>query len=649
MSGLDAAVPLLVAIGLPLLAAALLGTDRPMARALIMLPALGFLARYLHWRWTTPLPQGGTLQWIWAHAFLGFETLGLVSTAFIMATLLRVTDRTPEAEAPVPHALRDAPVDIFICTYNEGREILERTILCAMRIAHRDLRVWVLDDGARDWVRDLATEAGALYLARVRGAHAKAGNVNNGLAHAIATGRPPDFVLLLDADFATHRQILRRTLPLFAAPDVGIVQTPQHFFNPDPVQAGLLAAHAWPDEQRFFFNSLMPGKDAWGAAFCCGTSAVIRVQALLEVGGMATETVTEDMLTSFKMAERGWRTVYLNERLSAGLAPEGLAEYVTQRSRWCLGAMQQLFTRWSFMGGARIGAANRLAQLDTVLHWTASFPLRLLVLAAPPVFWWLGLNTFEATNAELLAWLAPAMAGCILAMGLVARWRQAPILFDTTQLLVAFPIMATVAQALIRPFGRPFRVTPKGISRSTVTVHWGLMAPFVVLALATAGGMALHVSSWSPARDSQGYGLNMAWSLLNLVVLGMVIACCVELPRPRSEERFATGEPAQLLLEGGFWHAGRLRDLSTRGAFVALTDMPDPRATQGVLLLDGGAFSIPCAVARRTRDGLALQFADEPAVRRQLILRLYTGEYRNEVEEVALVPAFQASLRRLLG
>jgi cellulose synthase (UDP-forming) len=649
MSGIEAWAPLLAAAGLPLLAAALLGTDRPAARALILLPALGFMARYLHWRWTTPLPAGGPLQWAWSHAFLGFETFGLVSAAFIMATLLRATDRSPDADALVPVALRDAPVDVFICTYNEGTEILERTILCATRIAHRDLRVWVLDDGARPWVRDLAAELGVLYLSRFRGAHAKAGNVNNGLAHALATGRRPDFVLLLDADFAAHRQILHRTLPLFAAPDVGIVQTPQHFFNPDPVQAGLLASHAWPDEQRFFFNSLMPGKDGWGAAFCCGTSAVLRVQALLEVGGMATETVTEDMLTSFKMAERGWRTIYLNERLSAGLAPEGLSEYVTQRTRWCLGAMQQLFTRWSFMGAARIGTANRLAQLDTVLHWTASFPLRLMVLAAPPMFWLFGVNTFEATNADLLTWLAPAMLGCILAIGLVARWRQAPLLFDTTQLLVAVPVMATVAQALVRPFGRPFRVTPKGIARETVIVHWALMAPFVALALATAAGMALHVSAWSPARDNQGYGLNMAWSLVNLVVLGMVIACCVELPRPRSEERFATREPAQLLLEGGGWHAGRLRDLSTRGAFVALRDAPPEGAAQGVLLLDGGAFSIPFAVARRTREGLALHFAEDPALRRRLIIRLYTGAYRNEVEEVALVPAFQASLRRLLG
>jgi cellulose synthase (UDP-forming) len=650
MTGLDVLMPMLLAAGVPLLVAAVLGTEKPLARALILLPPFAFLARYMHWRWTTPLPEGEWLQTAWSNGFLTLETLGLVSAVSMMAVLLRETNRSPEAAAVVPPALRDAPVDVFICTHTEGREILERTILCATRIAHRDLRVWVLDDGARAWVRDLAAELGVRYERRVKGTHAKAGNVNNGLMHALATGRRPDYVLLLDADFAAHRQILRRTLPLFATADVGIVQTPQHFYNPDPVQSGFLASHAWPDEQRFFFNNLMPGKDGWGAAFCCGTSAVFRVRALLEAGGMATETVTEDMLTSFKMAEHGWRTVYLNERLSAGLAPKGLAEYVTQRSRWCLGAIQQLFTRWSFFGSARMSLANRLAQLDTSLYWIASFPCRLLVLAAPAMFWWFGVNTFAASNAELLSMLAPALVGSILAMGLVSNWRRTPVLSDTTQLLVTFPIIASVAQALLRPFGRPFKVTPRGISRGGITLHWALMSPFLALALATAGGMAMHISDWSPARDHAGVSLNMVWSLLTLAVLALVIACCIELPRPRHEERFATNEPAQVLLDGGGWHAGRLRDLSTRGTFVAVRDMPTHGTLErGVLLLDGGSFSVPFTVVRHAREGLALRFADDTDVRRRLILRLYTGEYRNEVEDVALIPAVHASLKRLIS
>jgi hypothetical protein len=123
----------------------------------------------------------------------------------------------------------------------------------------------------------------------------KAGNVNNGITHASRPdgGRTSSFC------------------GLFAKPDVGIVQTPQHFFSADPIQTNLLCASAWPDKQRFFFEIVMPAKDAWSTAFYCGTSAGFRAEALLATQGMATETVTEDTHTSFKMEEHGYRTIYL--------------------------------------------------------------------------------------------------------------------------------------------------------------------------------------------------------------------------------------------------------------------------------------------------------------------------------------------------
>jgi cellulose synthase (UDP-forming) len=410
-----------------------------------------------------------------------------------------------------------------------------------------------------------------------------------------------------------------------------------------------MAAHAWPDEQRFFFNHLLPGKDGWNAAFCCGTSAVFRVQALLDAGGMATETVTEDMLTSNKLLEHGWRTVFLNERLSAGLAPEGLGEYVTQRARWCLGAIQQIYTRWGFCGAARMPLAVRAAHLDSVFYWAASFPARLIVLMAPAMFWWFGFYTFQGDQADLVNYLAPAALSGMIGVGMVSRWRIAPVLSDATQMLITFPVMVTVVQALVRPFGRPFKVTPKGMSRTRVTIHWNLLWPFALLAAMTVGGMLLHLSAWSAAREGSGYSLNMFWSLMSLFLLGMVIACCVELPRPRQEERFGTDEPARLLLEDGSWHAARLTDLSTRGARVALVGLPAGQAISGTLLLDEGRLRIPFTTVRDLPGGLALRFGEDIALRRGLTRRLYGGGYRNETEDVALIPAFQGSLKRMFG
>jgi cellulose synthase (UDP-forming) len=209
------------------------------------------------------------------------------------------------------------------------------------------------------------------------------------------------------------RNILQRTQGLFEESDVGTVQTPQHFFNRDPAQMNLLPSTVWPDEQRFFFNVFMPCRDAWGAAFCCGTSAVIRVSALQASGGMAIDTLTEDLLTTYKLREHGFRTIYLNERLSMGLAPESFSEFITQRSRWYLGTIQQVFTRW-FIGPARLTLILRVGLLDSVLYWFSGAIFKLMILFAPIVFWFTGTAVIRATVPELLYWMGPAIAASLL-------------------------------------------------------------------------------------------------------------------------------------------------------------------------------------------------------------------------------------------
>jgi len=258
--------PLFLTAGLLYALMHIRGLGCHVARAACALFCIALAVRYLYWRYAVSLPDSGDqnlLQTCWTWLFLLTETVAAGTSISVLGWMSRWRNRSAEADRSSGSPLHAAPVDVFIATFNEPFDILERTIVSATCIDHPDLRVWVLDDGARTWVQQLAQELGAHYVSRRHGEHAKAGNINHGLTAALATGRTPEFVLLLDADFTVGRNILQRTLGLFDAPDVGIVQTPQHFFNPDPVQNGLLCAKVWPDEQRFFFNymleSRMPG------------------------------------------------------------------------------------------------------------------------------------------------------------------------------------------------------------------------------------------------------------------------------------------------------------------------------------------------------------------------------------------------------
>ncbi len=169
------------------------------------------MLRYLIWRIGALPPQQSWLQNAWAVTFLVMEVLNAVSGLIILLFMSRTLGRSAEADATQDLPLRAAPTDVLIPTYNEPKTVLERTIVCALDIDHPDLRVWVLDDHARPWVRELAEELGARYLSRSGGAHAKAGNINDGLKQILVTGRRPEFLLVLDADFVVSRHFL--TLP----------------------------------------------------------------------------------------------------------------------------------------------------------------------------------------------------------------------------------------------------------------------------------------------------------------------------------------------------------------------------------------------------------------------------------------------------
>ena len=69
---------------------------------------------------------------------------------------------------------------------------------------------------------------------------------------------------------------------------------------------------------------------------------MVRVSAVRDVGGIAFESVTEDMHTTIRLHRRKWRTVYHNEVLARGLAARDGGEYQAQRIRWGTGAMQIL-------------------------------------------------------------------------------------------------------------------------------------------------------------------------------------------------------------------------------------------------------------------------------------------------------------------
>ena len=71
-------------------------------------------------------------------------------------------------------------VDIFVCTYDEPFEVVAAT-LAGCRALTYPHTTYLLDDGKRSEMAELARVAGAEYLTRPDNSHAKAGNINAAL------------------------------------------------------------------------------------------------------------------------------------------------------------------------------------------------------------------------------------------------------------------------------------------------------------------------------------------------------------------------------------------------------------------------------------------------------------------------------------
>ncbi len=620
-----------------------------LARAAAVVVMVGFLWRYILWRWTSTLPASTwSLDFMVGLLFVTIESLAAVGSTLSLVTLARLKNRSPEADANVAWLAglpRPPLVDVFICTYNEDETILERTIVGALALDYEAKRVWVLDDSRRQWLRELSERLGARYLTRPDNAGAKAGNINNGLLHVAALPERPDFIAVLDADFVPFPNFLRRTLPLFRSDDVGIVQTPQHFINPDPFQSNLATAQVWPDEQRYFFDVVMAAKDAWGAAFCCGTSSVIRFDALWKIGGVPSSSVTEDYLLTLRMNTFGYRTVYLNERLSLGLAPEGLREYVTQRSRWALGLGQIWrgpLSPLRLRNGLRL--VDRISLVDALLYWYASFAFRLLGIYIPIAYWLLDVRAVQADVLTTLSYYLPCLAAHLAIAGWLAQGRVIPLLSDVTQLLIATQVLRATTTGLLKPMGQKFQVTAKGGDRSTRLIQWPLVNTFLVYLVLTIAGVvwAFFVEDTTTLRDSSA--LCLFWSWYNLVVLAVACVVCIEQPRYRTAERLKSTEWAELRHGDARWKFPVL-DVSLTGVRL---EGKAPASAGSEMTVVIGNLCVPGTIARMGQDEFAIRFEYDEAARSDLIRHIYSGRYSTQIARIQPTRVAAAILGRMI-
>jgi len=427
---------------------------------------------------------------------------------------------------------KEISVDVFITVYGEERSKIRATAAAAMAIKGKH-RTWILDDGRSDDVQALAEELGCHYVRRLSSNGAKAGNIN----HALSITRG-EFFCVFDADFVPKPEFLVETVPFFVNSNVAFVQTPQTYGNLiNMVSRG--AGYM----QAVFYKFIQPGRNHFNAAFCVGTNVIFRRAAINDIGGIYTDSKSEDVWTSLMLHERGWKTIYIPRTLAVGDAPETIEAYTKQQLRWATGGFEIMLTHNPLSPRRKLTTDQRIMYLVTATHYLTGIAPALLLLV-PPLEIFFDLRPVNL-SIDVTTWLT-FYAGFYLMQILLAFYTLGSFRWEVLMLAaVSFPIYA---QALVNAFAGKEQKWHVTGSTSKASSPFNFMIPqivvFVFLLLSSA------IAIWRDMGNSQ-LTLATAWNVTNTFILGsfMIVACRearrIKHPKPRATRTRERAEPAE--------------------------------------------------------------------------------------------------------
>ena len=424
-------------------------------------------SRYLYWRITETMHMDNGLDMFFGSGLIAAEVYAWLVLVLGFFQTIWPLERRPVA---LTMPIEDWPtVDIFIPTYNEPLKVVKPTVLAAMAMDWPldKLRIHLLDDGRREEFRDFAEEVGIEWVIRSDNRHAKAGNINAALSHTDG-----EYVAIFDCDHIPTRSFLQMTLGWFYKdPKLAMLQTPHHFFSPDPFERNLDTFGNVPNEGELFYGLVQDGNDFWNATFFCGSCAVLRRDMLMAVGGVAVETVTEDAHTALKLHRKGWNTAYIGIPQAAGLATESLSAHVGQRIRWARG-MAQIFRTDCPLWGKGLSWAQRLCYSNAMLHFFYGLP-RLVFLTAPLAYLFFEAHVIHASAVMIAAMALPHLVHANLVNSRTQGKFRHSFWAEVYEAVLAWYIFRPTMLALIDPKAGSFNVTAKGGYIERDFFDWG--------------------------------------------------------------------------------------------------------------------------------------------------------------------------------
>jgi len=550
-------------LGLFLYAFAIFTKDKQHRLFTFVLIVLSLLmsTRYMYWRVTESIIYESFWQIFFASGLFLAELYAFIVLILGYFQTIWPLDRQP---VTLPDNPVDWPsVDVFIPTYNESLDVVRPTILAATLLEWPadKLHIYVLDDGRREEFAEFCQEVGVQHVTRSDNKHAKAGNINAALPNTQG-----DVIAIFDCDHIPARTFLKINMGFFTQDEkMALVQTPHHFYSPDPFERNLNTFRKVPNEGELFYGLLQRGNDFWNAAFFCGSCALIRRTMLEEVGGVAVETVTEDSHTALKLHALGYHSAFCAIVQAGGLATESVSAHVGQRVRWGRG-MAQIFriNNPLLMRGLEWG--QRLCYLNGMLHFFNGLP-RIVFLTAPLAYIFFNLHIINADALLIAAFVLPHLTISTLANSRLQGAVRHSFWAEVYETVMSPYLLKPTTLALINPKLGTFNVTAKGGLVDREYFDTDIAKPLIFLLLLDVLGLCVALGRllFTDGTDVSTLVLNLAWITYNTVIIAAALGVCMETKQQRSNHRIPVELKAMLRFEDGKTIRTKTVDMSEGG------------------------------------------------------------------------------------
>ncbi len=457
-------------------------------------------------------------------------------------------------------------VDILILTINEDPELVKLTIADAQNLHYPfdiNINIYILDDGNRARMYDLAKNMGVNYIARKGNAGFKAGNIANALNYTSG-----DFLVICDADTRLFPEFLDKIMGFFRNPLVAWVQTPHWFYDIDqgarPTDFGELTfgrigksigfvfekifgiknimSDPFYNDGQLFFDIILRRRDISNASFCCGGSSIHRREALYEVGvddyisrisnkrlkifdevfSPIKYHVSEDIYTSLLVhgyKRKKWKSILYPEILSKMLSAQDFQTRCTQLYRYAVGTIDLAINELPF-SNTGLSNSQKLMYFCTIYSYFGAL-WNIVFLTAPIFYLFTEIAPVQSSYDDFLIHLIPFVIMNELTQ--IFAYRHTNQFNNKVLYIGIFWINIKALYSVFSGKKVAFNVTSKGQYTSGNIM---LALPHLILFLLSITSLIYSILmvilglSYSPLI---ALSMNYIWVFLNSLYLGRIV------------------------------------------------------------------------------------------------------------------------------